>query len=151
MPFCRDCGGEITSDAKYCPHCGKSTVSGKEVLSSDLTEQNTLGTGNQAVIPPEIKGWNWGAFFLNWIWGLRNRTYIALLCLIPFVSFVMVFILGAKGSEWSWKNQKWDSIEQFKNSQRRWAIWGAVIFFTILGLGIGFGFLAWFYTLPYAC
>ena len=30
-------------------------------------------------IPPEIDRWNWGAFLLNWIWGVGNNTFIALL------------------------------------------------------------------------
>ncbi len=25
MPTCRECGGEIGSDARRCPHCGAST------------------------------------------------------------------------------------------------------------------------------
>ncbi len=50
------------------------------------------------VIPPEIRRWNWGAFLLNWIWGIGNQTYIALLALIPGVNLVMLFVLGAKGS-----------------------------------------------------
>jgi len=56
---------------------------------------NTSGQGTLSQLPPEIKGWNWGAFFLSWIWGLGNGTYIALLCLIPFVNIVMIFIPGA--------------------------------------------------------
>ena len=34
-------------------------------------------------IPPELDRWNWGAFLLNWIWGVGNNTYIALLTLVP--------------------------------------------------------------------
>jgi hypothetical protein len=51
-----------------------------------------------ADIPEEIDRWNWGAFLLNWIWGLGNNTFIALLTLVPFVGLVMPFVLGAKGS-----------------------------------------------------
>jgi hypothetical protein len=40
---------------------------------------NTSGQRERAIVPPEIRGWNWGAFFLNWIWGVVNETYIALL------------------------------------------------------------------------
>jgi len=40
---------------------------------------------------------------------------------------VMPFVLGAKGSAWAWRNGRWDSVEHFKRVQRRWAIWGAVI------------------------
>jgi hypothetical protein len=75
-------------------------------------------------VPAEVKRWNWGAFLMNWIWGLGNRTYIALLCLIPVVNLVMVFILGAKGGQWAWKNKHWAGLEQFTHTQRLWAAFG---------------------------
>jgi hypothetical protein len=78
-------------------------------------------------IPPEIDRWNWGAFLLNWIWGIGNGTPIALLTLVPLVGFVMMFVLGAKGSRWAWRNKRWDSIEHFARVQRRWAIAGLTI------------------------
>jgi hypothetical protein len=80
-------------------------------------------------IPPEIDRWNWGAFLLNWIWGVGNNTFIALLTLIPIVGLVMPFVLGAKGSRWAWRNGRWDSVEHFKRVQRLWAIWGVIIWF----------------------
>jgi hypothetical protein len=40
----------------------------------------------------------------------------------------MVFVLGAKGSRWAWKNGRWDSIEHFKRVQRLWAIWAVVVY-----------------------
>ena len=78
-------------------------------------------------IPAEIDRWNWGAFLLNWIWGVGNNTFIALLMFVPLVGLVMPFVLGAKGSRWAWRNGRWDSVEHFKRVQRLWAIWGAVI------------------------
>ncbi len=79
-------------------------------------------------IPDELKGWNWGAFLLNWVWGIGNNTYIALLTLVPFVGLlIMPFVLGAKGNEWAWRNGRWDSIEHFRRVQQRWAVWGLVI------------------------
>jgi Cytochrome oxidase complex assembly protein 1 len=89
-------------------------------------------------IPPEANRWNWGAFLLNWIWGVGNNTYIALLTLIPFVGIVMIFVLGAKGSRWAWKNGRWDSVEHFKRVQRLWAIWSFVIIIGTLALGASF-------------
>lgn len=81
-------------------------------------------------IPPELDRWNWGAFLLNWIWGIGNQTYIALLTLIPFFGIIiMPFVLGAKGSRWAWKNGRWDSVEHFRRVQRAWAFWGGVIVF----------------------
>lgn len=42
-------------------------------------DTNTSGQGKNATVPAEIDRWNWGAFLLNWIWGIGNHTFIALL------------------------------------------------------------------------
>ena len=97
-------------------------------------------------IPREIDRWNWGAFLLNWIWGVGNNTFIALLALIPFFGIVMMFVLGAKGSRWAWRNGRWDSVEHFKRVQRLWAIWGLVIWIGVIALaGGGFGGVFYFF------
>jgi hypothetical protein len=85
-------------------------------------------------LPPGVAGWNWGAFLLNWIWGLGNNTFVALLALIPFVNVIMVFVLGAKGNEWAWRNKRWESIEHFKRVQRNWAVAGVIVWLAVLGL-----------------
>ena len=89
--------------------------------------ENTSGSGATATVPAEIDRWNWGAFLLNWIWGIGNNTFIALLMWVPLVNFVMVFILGAKGSSWAWRNKRWESVEEFKRVQRQWAKWGVIV------------------------
>lgn len=86
---------------------------------------NTSGQGKDARVPDEIRGWNWGAFILNWIWGIGNQTYIAFLMFVPFVNLGMAFVLGAKGNEWAWRNKRWDSVEHFKRVQRKWGFWSA--------------------------
>ena len=98
--------------------------------------QNNSGQGSGSMVPPEINRWNWGAFFLNWIWGLGNKTYLTLLCLIPFFSFIWIFVIGVYGSKWAWQNNKWDSIEHFKRVQRKWAKWGIGIFIGSIALFI---------------
>ncbi|MEO1065756.1 MAG: cytochrome c oxidase assembly factor Coa1 family protein, partial [Pseudomonadota bacterium] len=86
-----------------------------------------------APIPPHLNKWNWGAFWLNWIWGIAHSTYIALLMFVPFVNLVMVFVLGAKGSKWAWKNRVWRDEEHFVKTQRGWAIAGwCLLFFMIV-------------------
>ncbi|WP_213738216.1 cytochrome c oxidase assembly factor Coa1 family protein [Bradyrhizobium sp. dw_411] len=85
-------------------------------------------------IPAEVDRWNWGAFLLNWIWGIGNNTFIALLVFIPFVGLVMPFVLGAKGSRWAWRNGRWDSVAHFQRVQRKWAIWGVVIWLGVIAL-----------------
>jgi hypothetical protein len=39
----------------------------------------------------------------------------------------MMFVLGAKGSEWAWRNRRWESIEQFRRTQRRWGFYGLAV------------------------
>jgi hypothetical protein len=102
-----------------------------------ITSANTSGRGHGAIVPSEVRGWNWGAFLLSWIWGLGNETYLSLLCFVPFVNFVMIFVLGAKGNEWAWHNKQWTSIEDFKRVQRRWAIAGAIVLVAVVLIAVG--------------
>lgn len=87
---------------------------------------NTSGKGSYGQLPAELRGWNWGAFFFTWIWGIGNSTRIAFLSLVPYVGFVMPFVLGFKGNEWAWRNKKWNSIAHFKQIQKNWAIAGVI-------------------------
>lgn len=96
-------------------------------MSNALEQPNTSGQGKSSVVPTEVRGWNWGAFLLNWIWGLGNSTYIALLMFVPLVNIVMLFVLGAKGNEWAWRNRIWRDIEHFKSTQRKWAFAGLAL------------------------
>jgi hypothetical protein len=84
--------------------------------------------------------WNWGAFFLNWIWGIGNNTFIALLMFVPIVNMVMPFVLGVKGSAWAWHNKRWESVDHFRRVQRLWAIWGVVAIIALIGFGVGVWF-----------
>ena len=88
---------------------------------------NTSGQGATAVVPDEIRGWNWGAFLLNWIWGIGNNTLIALRMFVSLVNLVMAFVLGAKGSEWAWRNKTWQDVEHFRRTQRTWARVGLAV------------------------
>lgn len=92
------------------------------------------GMGKDSVVPDEIKGWSWGAFFLNWIWGIGNSTYIALLMFVPLVNIILLFVLGAKGNEWAWQNQIWRDVDHFKSTQRKWTIASLILFFIVLPL-----------------
>ncbi len=103
---------------------------------STLTvEENTSGQGKNSVIPDGVKGWSWGAFMFNWIWAIGNKTWIGLLCMLPYIGFIFAFVLGFKGREWAWKNKKWESVEHFQRVQRKWSLWSLVIFgITLLGI-----------------
>jgi len=88
-------------------------------------------------LPEEIRGWNWGAFLFNWIWGLGNKTYIALIALVfpP-----MAIVLGLMGNKWAWRNKEWDDVDHFLAVQRRWSIAGAALFVLLVIGVIGGGF-----------
>lgn len=99
------------------------------------TEQKYIsGMGKASVVPEEIKGWNWGAFLLNWIWGIGNSTFIALLMFVPLVNVVMMFVLGAKGNEWAWQNRTWRDVAHFKSVQKKWRNAGLTLVFVVFPL-----------------
>lgn len=135
--YCAHCGDNNDADAKFCNRCGKPLVTEKQTAQLEVKQdfvspknifQNNSGQGKPAALPPQLHGWNWGAFFLTWIWGIGNNTTIAFLTWIPLANFVMIFMLVAKGNEWAWQNKRWESIEHFKKVQKLWAVWGFAIF-----------------------
>lgn len=89
---------------------------------------NTSGQGPSAELPPGVEGLNWGAFAFSWIWGIGNRTYIALLALLPLVNMVMPFVLLFKGNQWAWQNDRWRDLSHFRGVQRNWAIAAAIFY-----------------------
>lgn len=97
-------------------------------------------------VPPEVKGWNWGAFFFHWLWAGFNGIYWPLLLLvavfIPYVGAVLPLVtcvaLGVKGNEWAWRAKGWESVAQFKRTQRKWAL--AVLW--VYGVGMALAVLA---------
>lgn len=106
-----------------------------EKQSTNLPTSQTAPTGvtpsaggPNGPFPEELRGWNWGAFFLNWIWAIGNSVWIGLLALLGPIALIMAIILGIKGNEWAWQNRKFESVEQFKKVQKAWAIWGLVLF-----------------------
>ncbi|MCK4325060.1 MAG: hypothetical protein KAW89_11050 [Armatimonadetes bacterium] len=42
-----------------------------------MSQANASGTG--AAVPAEVRGWNWGAFWLTWVWVVGNRLWKVLL------------------------------------------------------------------------
>jgi len=98
--------------------------------------ENNSGQGAVGHIPEGVKGWSWGAFLLNWIWAIGNKTWIGLLAFLPYVGFIFAIILGIKGRQWAWQNKRWDSVEHFQRVQRKWSFWGVLLIVGVAGLGI---------------
>jgi len=136
---CCSCGRYVCPECKvdidgqiYCNQCLDTKLKGGVWPGPGSPgASNTSGLGALSQAPPEIRGWNWGAFFLTWIWGIGNNvwiSFIALCGILPYfgwiISLVMAIILGVRGNEWAWQNKRWDSIEHFKKTQRTWMWWG---------------------------
>ncbi len=164
---CVNCGRSVCAECKvvldgkiYCKPCADIVFSrlqagGRTEVGATLAE-NTSGQGRAAVIPKEIRGWNWGASLLSWIWAIGNKVWFGLFGLI-FIAIAFVptandatmwiimlaqlawsIALGVEGSEWAWRSKRWDSIEHFKRAQSTWAKWGVgVSILSILGFVIG--------------
>ncbi len=90
-----------------------------------------------AEIPAELDRWNWGAFFLNWIWGIGNSTFIALLALIPGLNLIMMIVLGLRGSRWAWRNRYWKDAEHFRKTQHKWAVFGLISWIVVIAGVVG--------------
>jgi len=135
---CPRCQLPVRIGYKYCPHC-----------NLEIGGENTSGSGYSAVVPEEITGLNWGAFFIPVIWGIFHKVWLGVLCLAPVVGFVLPFVLLVKGNDWAWQSKRWDSIDQFKRTQKKWMYWGIAAFVApfVLILGIGlviFGLLGYY-------
>ena len=102
-------------------------------------EINNSGMGDRCnQVPFELKEkWNWGAFLMPVIWGLANHVYQALWCFVPIIGFFYSFYLGAHGNEFAWKHHYWESVEEFRRVQRKWAVWAICINVAILALYVG--------------
>lgn len=92
-----------------------------------MATRTTTKQSRQTSTTAAPTGWNWGAFWLTWIWGIGNRVWISFLALIPFVGLVMPFVLGAKGTQWAWEARESKQLEEFKKTQRTWALIGWIV------------------------
>lgn len=114
---------------------------------------NTSGHGSNAKVPAAVAGkFNWGVFLLTWIWGLYHKKYLTLIMIplgflvyIPFVGWLIPLGVGIwfgiKGNEWAWQGRRYNSIAQFHESQKKWAIAGIIVIVLLFVLGMVFGML----------
>lgn len=110
-----------------------------EQANTTILQEDKINNSGQGKNTPVLSiisdRFNWGCIFCSWIWGLFNKTYIALLVipisLIPFfgslASLAFSIWLGFKGNTMAWQNKRWKSIEHFHKVQKLWAIVGCVI------------------------
>lgn len=143
--FCSNCGGKLEPTAGFCTSCGTKIggliqqAAQQPAVALDkptISVPPPLPLIQQTALPEGVKGWSWGAFLLNWIWAIGNRTWIGLLALVPYVGLVVAIWLGFKGREMAWKNKQWESLEHFDRVQKNWSRWGVGVMLACLVLGI---------------
>lgn len=86
---------------------------------------------------------NWGAFFLGWIWGLFNKTYITLIQIpITFIPYIGVWInlglsifFGIKGNTWALEKKEFSSSMDFEKFQKILTCAGILVQVTMIILG----------------
>ena len=92
--FCPDCGKGVREGVRFCLGCWQRLRKGFTLeeregyieeleASHEATPENTSGQGDSSTVPEAVKGWNWGAFALTWIWGICSKVWLALLVFIP--------------------------------------------------------------------
>lgn len=127
---CLNCETLNSDTLRECEVCGwvriVDEISEKDSTTSSFeTVINKSGTSN----PKCLHQFNWGAFYLTFLWGIFNRIWWTLLCLIPFVNIIISIWMGIKGNQYAWKKQKESKTsEQFDKSQRDWNVIGWWIF-----------------------
>ncbi len=131
--FCAKCGANNQDDAKFCLKCGVAILVAENQSKFSPSASNTASI---ETIPDGVRGWSWGAFLLNWIWAIGNRTWWGLLALIPYVGFIVAIWLGFKGREMAWKNRQWDDVAHFNRVQKKWSKWAVGIVLVVAGIGI---------------
>lgn len=161
MPLikCPQCGSMISTKAAVCPKCGYAANgsmqnhggSNQPYYPSQQSMQHNYPPEPSVVYGPpvpsqekELSKWNWGAFLLNWIWGLGNGVYWPIVIIIT--SFIPYYIgaiahlgiciyLGVKGNHLAWNAKKWNNWDYFLNAQKKWtrAGWWVLAISIILG------------------
>lgn len=102
--FCTHCGKELLPSDKFCTGCGAPVDGDGYEQDTVLTEDTWIASAPYSEpygpAPEKAKDpynrqrpgrFNWGAFSLTLIWGIGNRCYITLLCLVPIVGIIMPF------------------------------------------------------------
>ncbi len=78
----------------------------EELKASVEEEKGAKKWEGKAAVPPEVRGWNWGAFLLCPMWGVCNKVWISLISLVPYADLIVAIVVGIKGNEWAWKKKR---------------------------------------------
>lgn len=110
-----------------------------ESLTARCNElESNQAVNSQIVYEPtleDLKRWNWGAFFLSWIWCIRNNInkWLTAICFIlwlfPIANLIISLMLGYMGTKLAWENGKWKDWVHFQTVHREWNLFGLIYLF----------------------
>lgn len=91
---------------------------------------------NFEISEKDLKRFNWGALLTGWIWGVFNKTWIAIIQLplsyIPKIGWIFglicAIIFGIKGNSWAYKNKKFENFDEFNKYQKKFIYAGVIMF-----------------------
>lgn len=142
----KELGASVNEDGTITRRSGRNTpINPTSTATSSRQSVGTSSSIHTDGVPEEIKKWNWGAFFFNWLWGICNGVYWPLILIVvnfipyvgPLITLGGCIALGINGNEWAWKAKSWSSVTEFKRVQHKWAI--AILW--VLGISLVVGFL----------
>ena len=141
-------------------HTTGDVVEHKETASSNTSSESIRsrsGYWSHKEVNSFLKKWNWGAFFLSFVWGCFHKIYwplyilaanlvvsvlpflmkgedlILAVAIITWIVHLAVFVasvyLGINGSEMAWKLDVCNKdLGEFKKKEKRWATAGFITF-----------------------
>ncbi len=142
IDYCEYHNATIDYDEKECKDCDMVIQTESRIV--DISRDKKQFCQGQQTEPLCIDQWNWGAFLLNWLWGMGNSVGLAWFCFVPIIHWFMPFYLGTMGNRWAWDKVK-NKItpEEFDRRQRNWKIAG----FTVTGMFL-YGVLSVYFPPP---
>lgn len=150
--YCVSCGKEMPEHYIYCPACGANQRQSAQTQQLRPIEPQYIGLQQSHVAIDIASGFNWGAFWGGWIWGLGNKVRITLIQLVllftqiiiilttrsymatavpGMINFALMIYFGANGNAWAWSSRHYVSVEQFRAVQHRWAFWMIVTYICV--------------------
>lgn len=136
--YCTKCGKALPIEARFCGACGQLVEINSETELTEtvdsLFEEATKGESVQERVEKAFRTWNWGAFMFTPLWGIFNKTWVALLALLPLANFVVPFVCAKKGARWAYDNRKWSNDEAYLKSNEKWNEFGkGALALTVVG------------------